>query len=398
MRSASPGARPGAVRRVPPRAGDIRVAVDAMGGDHAPGAAVAGAVLAARELGIPVWVVGHEDVVGVQLADHETRDLPITVHHAPDIVRMDESPVLAVRRKPHCSIRAAFDLLHDGTVSAVVSAGHSGALIAGALFAVGRLPSVERPAIAVSIPVARGQVILLDAGANVDAQASHLVQFAVMGEVYARVLCGISAPRIGVLSNGEEESKGTETTRVASTALRAAPLDFVGYVEGRALCQGAVDVVVCDGFVGNAVLKAIEGFGELAGEVLSEAFRGTWKARLGYLLARRALGEVRARFDYSEYGGAPLLGINGTAIVAHGSSGPRAVRNAIRVAHESARLEVGGQMVDALRGLPAVTAEGGARRRRLWKHLRDRLAGMRDGHQSAGAGQAEDDHASRPVT
>jgi glycerol-3-phosphate acyltransferase PlsX len=398
VRSASPGAGREAVRHVLPRAGDIRVAVDAMGGDHAPEAAVAGAVLAARELGIPVWVVGHEDVVRVKLADHETRDLPITVHHAPDIVGMDEAPFLAVRRKPRCSIRAAFDLLQDGTVNAVVSAGHSGALIAGALFTVGRLPNVERPAIAVSIPVARGKVILLDAGANVDAEAGHLVQFAVMGEVYARVLCGISVPRIGVLSNGHEEGKGTETTRAASAALRAAPLDFVGYVEGHALCQGAVDVVVCDGFVGNAVLKAIEGFGELAGEVFSEAFRGSWKARLGCLLVRRALGEVRARFDYSEYGGAPLLGINGTAIVAHGSSGPRAVRNAIRVAHESARLEVGGQIVDALRGFPAVAAKGGARRRRLWKHLKDRLAGMRDGHQSAGAGETEDEHASMPVT
>lgn len=390
MRGTLPGAEPGASPDVPLRTENIRVAVDAMGGDHGPEAAVEGAVLAARELEIPVWVVGHEDVVQAQLEQQDARELPITVHHAPDIVQMDESPVVAVRRKPRCSIRAAFDLLHDGTVNAVVSAGHSGAVVAGGLFAVGRLPGIERPAIAVSIPVARGQVVLLDAGASVDAEAGHLVQFAVMGEVYARVLCGISTPRIGVLSNGAEESKGTETTRAVSALLRASPLEFVGYVEGNALCRGAADVVVCDGFVGNAVLKVIEGFGELAGDLLAEAFKRNWRTRLAYFLARRALGDMRSRFDYAEYGGAPLLGINGTAIVAHGSSGPRAIRNAIRVAYESARLEVGDQIVDALRAFPTLPVETGPRRRRLWKSLKNRLASIRDGHQSGGAEEPED--------
>jgi glycerol-3-phosphate acyltransferase PlsX len=357
----------------------MRVALDAMGGDHAPDATVAGAVMAARELGIPVWIVGHEDVLQAKLAAHDTRDLPLTVEHAPDLIRMDESPVVAIRRKPRCSMRVAFELLRDGTVDAVVSAGNSGAVMAGALLVLGRLPGIERPAIAVSIPSRQGHVVLLDAGANVDAEAVNLVQFAVMGEIYARVQRGVRTPRVGVLSNGEEESKGTETTRAASAVLKSGALNFVGYVEGRAIAQGAVDVVVCDGFVGNAVLKAIEGVGELAGELLRDVFSRGWRGRLAYLLARRGLSEMRRHLDHAEYGGAPLLGVDGVAIVAHGSSEPQAIRNAIRVAHESARLEIGRQIADAVRVLPPVLATDGRRRRRIWAQLRSRLANIREG-------------------
>jgi glycerol-3-phosphate acyltransferase PlsX len=391
VRSQWPGSEPGGLPQVSSDAEAMRVAVDAMGGDQAPDAAVAGAVLAARELRIPVWIVGHEDVLQAKLAEHDTRDLPITIQHAPEVIRMEESPVVAIRRKPRCSIRVALDLLRGGAVDAVVSAGNSGALMAGALFTLGRLPGVERPAIAVPIPTATGHVILLDAGANVDAHPSHLVQFAVMGDIYARVLRGVEAPRVGVLSNGEEESKGTERTRATSAALRAIPLNFTGYVEGRGLCQGEVDVAVCDGFVGNAVLKAMEGFGELTAELLQQAFRRSWRTRLGYLLVRGALAEVRGRLDYSEYGGAPLLGVDGVAIVAHGSSGPRAIRNAIRVAHESARLEIGRQIMEAVRDLPAVLSPGGPRRRRIWNQLRERLAGVRDDRESPDGPAAADD-------
>jgi glycerol-3-phosphate acyltransferase PlsX len=363
----------------------VRVAIDAMGGDHAPEATVGGAVLAARELGIPVWIVGHEDVLQAKLADHDTRDLPLTVQHAPDLVRMDESPAVAIRRKPRCSMRVAFELLRDGTVDAVVSAGNSGAVMAGALLVLGRLPGIERPAIAVSVPSGDRHVILLDAGANVDAEPINLVQFAVMGEIYARVLCGIDTPRVGVLSNGEEESKGTEGTRAACAALKTVPLNFVGYVEGRAIGQGGADVVVCDGFVGNAVLKAIEGFGDVAGTLLRGVFSSGWRGRLAYFLTRRAVVEMRERLDYAEYGGAPLLGVDGVAIVAHGSSGPQAIRNAIRVAHDSARLELGRQIVAAVQALPPVLAAEGRRRRRIWAQLRNRLASIRDGQDASDA-------------
>lgn len=379
MRSAWPRPRKRRPRRSPAAAEGMRVAIDAMGGDNAPEATVAGAVLAARELGARVWLVGHQDVLRARLERHAAEHLPIVLHHAPDVIGMDEPPVAAVRRKPRCSLRATLDLLRDGTVDAVVSAGNSGAVLAGALFTVGPLPGVDRPAIAVPVPAVHGHVILVDAGASVEADTVHLVQFAVMGETYARALGGSARPRVALLSNGQEPGKGTETTRAASRVLRTLSMNFIGYIEGRDLSQDVADVVVCDGFVGNAVLKAVEGFGMTASRLLRDAFGSTWRGRLGYVLARGALTQFRQRLDYAEYGGAPLLGVDGVAIIAHGSSGPVAIRNAIRVAHDSARLGVNGKIVDALRALPPAETAAGERRRRLWAQLRGRLAAKRDG-------------------
>jgi len=373
-------------RRSPAAGEGMRVAIDAMGGDHAPDATVAGAVLAARELGARVWLVGHQDVLRARLERHAAEHLSIVLHHAPDVIGMDEPPVAAVRRKPRCSLRVTLDLLREGTVDAVVSAGNSGAVLAGALFTIGPLPGVDRPAIAVPMPAEHGHVILVDAGASVDADAMHLVQFAVMGETYARALRGQARPRVALLSNGQEAGKGTETTRAASRLLRTLPINFIGYVEGRDLAQDVADVVVCDGFVGNAVLKAVEGFGVTASRLLREAFRRTWRGRLAYLLARDALSPFRERMDYAEYGGAPLLGIDGVAIVAHGSSGPVAIRNAIRVAHDSARLGVNAELADALRALPPQESAASERRRRLWEQLRGRLAARRDGRDASATG------------
>jgi glycerol-3-phosphate acyltransferase PlsX len=361
----------------------MRVAIDAMGGDHAPDATVGGAVLAARELGARVWLVGHQDVLRARLERHAADQLPIVLHHAPDVIGMDEPPVAAVRRKARCSLRVTLDLLRDGTVDAVVSAGNSGAVLAGALFTVGPLPGVDRPAIAVPMPAVHGHVILVDAGASVDADPLHLVQFAVMGETYARALGDHARPRVALLSNGQEASKGTETTRAATRMLRTLPINFIGYVEGRDLSQDVADVVVCDGFVGNAVLKAVEGFGMTASRLLRDAFGRTVRGRLGYLLARGALTQFRERLDYAEYGGAPLLGVDGVAIVAHGSSGPVAIRNAIRVAHDSARLRLTGKIADALRALPPAETAASERRRRLWEQLRGRLAARRDGRETS---------------
>jgi glycerol-3-phosphate acyltransferase PlsX len=284
------------------------------------------------------------------------------------------------------------DLLREGTVDAVVSAGNSGAVLAGALFTLGPLSGVDRPAIAVAMPTARGPVILLDAGASVEADAQHLVQYAVMGDVYAQALGGISRPRIGILSNGREPGKGTESTRAASAVLQGLPLNFVGYVEGRDLAGDTADVVVCDGFVGNAVLKAVEGFGMLTLQLLQESFRRSWRGRVAFLLARKSLAGMRARMDYAEYGGAPLLGVDGIAVVAHGSSGPLAIRNAIRAAHDAARLGVNTKIVDVLRQLPPTPGSiGRQRRRRLWRELRGRFAGLRDGREPAGAKRERDD-------
>ncbi len=370
------------VRQPLARTDSVRVAIDAMGGDHGPEATVAGAVLATRELGVPIWLVGHADVLRAKLAEHDAGGLPLTIQHAPDVIRMEDAPVAAVRRKPRSSLRVAFDLLQGGRVDALVSAGNSGAVMAAGLFTVGSLPGVERPAIAVPIPATRGLVVLLDAGASVEADPRHLAQYALMGHVYARVLSGLSAPRVGLLSNGREESKGTHATRAASRMLRQLPVQFVGYVEGRELCDGDVDVVVCDGFVGNAVLKTIEGFGALATELLSGAFKRTWQGRLGYLLARGAMAEIRERLDYAEYGGAPLLGLGGVAIVAHGSSGARAIRNAVRVAHDSVRLEKNRQIVDAISGLQA-PPPATRRRRRLWQQIKGQFGRIRDGEPGA---------------
>ena len=382
MRSAWPRLRKRRPRRSPAAADGMRVAIDAMGGDHAPEATVAGAVLAARELGARVWLVGHQDVLRARLAPHAPEHLPIVLHHAPDVIGMDEPPVAAVRRKPRCSLRVTLDLLRDGTVDAVVSAGNSGAVLAGALFTVGALPGVDRPAIAVPMPAVHGHVILVDAGASVEADVLHLVQYAVMGETYARALGGNARPRVALLSNGQEPGKGTETTRAASRVLGTLPLNFIGYVEGRDLPRDVADVVVCDGFVGNAVLKAVEGFGMTTSQLLREAFGRTWRGRLGYVLARGPLAQFRQRLDYAEYGGAPLLGVDGVAVVAHGSSGPVAIRNAIRVAHDSARLGVNREIVNALRSVPSAESVASERRRRLWAQLRGRLATRRDGRET----------------
>ena len=374
---------PHPARDTPVRHDGVRVAIDAMGGDHAPEATVGGAVLAARELGVAVALVGHADVVRGQLAEFDVEDLSISVEHAPDVIRMDEPPVSAVRRKPRSSLRASFELLRTGRVDAVVSAGNSGAVMAAGLFSVGGLSGVDRPAIAVPIPVAHGHVVLLDAGASVEASARDLVQYALMGQVYARVLSGIAAPRVALLSNGQEDSKGTEATRAASAELRQLPIGFVGYVEGRDICRGSVDVVVCDGFVGNAVLKALEGFGGMTLELLRAAFLRSWQGRIGYWLARRALAEVRDRLDDAEHGGAPLLGLDGVAIVAHGNASARAIRSAVRVAHDSVRLEMNRQIAEALASLSPIS-ESGPRRGRLWRQLRGRFTAGRDGGDSSG--------------
>lgn len=315
----------------------MRVALDAMGGDNAPAIEVEGAVAVCREYGIPVTLVGDRPRLEAELARHHITGLDIDVFHASEVVGMHDSASDAVRKKKNSSVRLAFELVKEGKACAAVSAGNSGATMAAGMFVLKRIKGIERPAIAQIFPTLKGQTLVLDVGGNVDCKPIHLVQFAVMGEVYARYAMGISSPSVGLLSNGEEDSKGNELTRETNEILRQTSLNYAGYVEGRDIFKGTVEVVVCDGFVGNVVLKLSEGLAEAAGLMLKGEIVKSWVSKLGYLFVRGAFGRFKKIVDYAEYGGAPLLGINGVGMICHGGSNVKAIKNAIRFAHEYAQ-------------------------------------------------------------
>ncbi len=324
------------------------VAVDAMGGDHAPSHEVAGAVMAARRWQVSVALVGQVDQIERELANHSTDGLKISVHAASEVVGMCESASQAVRKKKNSSIRVAFDMVKDGAADAIVSTGNSGATMAAGMFVLKRIQGIDRPAIATIVPNLVDQSVILDVGGNVDCKPLNLVQFALMGDVFARQMLGKTGPRVGLLSNGEEESKGNELTRDAHQLLKSAPFNYVGYIEGRDIYNGAVDVVVCDGFVGNVVLKVSEGLAEALGKMLKAEFSSRFMSRIGYLMAKPALKAFRKKVDYAEYGGAPLLGIQGTGMICHGSSSPRAIMNAIRMAYDYEARQVNRQLIEQL--------------------------------------------------
>ncbi|MFQ5925816.1 MAG: phosphate acyltransferase PlsX [Terriglobia bacterium] len=317
----------------------LRIAVDAMGGDHAPQAEVEGAVLAARTYGVGVVLVGQQEVLRQELARHDAGSLPIGIVHASEVITMAESAVRSVRRKRDSSIRVAAKLVADGETDGLVSAGNTGAGMATLKLELGSLPGVDRPALASVLPTKRGTVaVLVDVGANVDCKPHHLEQFAIMGEVYYRVMFGVQRPRVGLLSIGEEASKGNELVRETHRLLKGSPLnfDFIGNVEGQDIFSGDVEVVVCDGFIGNVALKISEGTAEALRDMLKIALSRTLQAKVGYVLSRQAYEDFRKRVDYSEYGGAPLLGIRGVGVICHGRSNSNAIKNAIRVAMEFA--------------------------------------------------------------
>jgi glycerol-3-phosphate acyltransferase PlsX len=314
----------------------MRVAVDAMGGDHGPAVVVDGAVAAARHADVGVTLVGASGELRAELARHpDASRLDILVEHAADAVGMGERPAEALRRKPQSSIRVAADLVARGRADALFSAGNTGATVLAAYTGFGLLRGAERPALAATVPTRRGAGVLLDIGANADCRPSHLVAFAAMGTVFARVGLGIAEPTVGVLSIGEEETKGNELTREAFRLLREMPLRFAGNVEARELYSGAADVVVCDGFTGNVVIKVSEGIVGMVELMLGEEFAAM--AGDGARLAVEAFGHFRARVDYSEYGGAPLLGVGRPVVVGHGRSSAKAVSNAILMAARFAR-------------------------------------------------------------
>lgn len=340
------------------------VAVDAMGGDHAPGAIVRGAVNAARK-GLPVILVGPEARVREELSRAGAEaSLPLELHNASEVVEMHDHPGQAMRRKKDNSIRVCFELVESGRACAMVSAGNSGAVMAGAIFVLGRPPGVERPAIITVLPGLKGPAIMLDMGAVVDAKPIHLVQFALMGEVWSRRVLGVARPRVAILANGEEDSKGTELTRTVAAALRRSSLGFAGYCEGRDLLTGELDVIVTDGFTGNVALKAMEGTARVMGELLKGTLRSSARAMLGGLLARPALEAMKRRMDWREVGGAPLVGVNGVGFISHGRADEYAIEVAVRRAGEAARTHFTDEIARAVAPsealLAAVEAEAGS--------------------------------------
>ncbi|TDA65654.1 MAG: phosphate acyltransferase PlsX [Clostridia bacterium] len=329
----------------------MRIAVDAMGGDYAPGEVIKGAQLAAAEYAVEILLVGNSETLKAEL-DHQGPDR-ITIVHASEVIHMDDQPALALRRKKNASIAVATSLVKSGEALGLVSAGSTGAQMAAALLTLGRLPGISRPAIATLVPTLAGPKVLLDAGANVDCKPQHLVQFAGMGSIYAEKILGIKAPRVGLLNVGVEITKGNELTLAAYPLLQQSGLNFIGNIEPREIPTGECDVIVCDGFVGNCLLKFGEGLASAALNMLKEEIGRHLLSRMGAALLVPSLKFMGARFDYSEYGGAPLLGVNGVSIVCHGSSRAKAIKNAIRLAMqcvENRFVEHIGQSMAGLKG------------------------------------------------
>jgi glycerol-3-phosphate acyltransferase PlsX len=334
----------------------ITIALDAMGSDSAPRPEVEGAILASREFEVRVLLIGQPPALKTELARHSKRGAEIEIVPASEVITMGDPPLQAYRKKKDSSMHVAARLVKSGDAAAMVTAGNTGAAMATARFLLGMLPSVDRPALAAPFPTARGGTsVLLDVGANVDSRPAHLVQFAVMGENYYRTIFGTKKPRIGLLSIGEEESKGNELVRETFARLKKTPLNFVGNVEGKEIFAGDVDVIVCDGFIGNVALKISEGVAQHIGGMLKKALNSTLSAQVGAMFSRSAFQEFKRQIDYSEYGGAPLLGVRGVTVIGHGRSNANAVKNAIRVGTELVRSKVE-EKIEAELSVPAVRA------------------------------------------
>ena len=316
------------------------IAVDAMGGDNAPAVEVEGAIQAARDLRARILLVGQEERIRAELrrqgvANPRRQRLHIEVVNASEVITMHDPVAQSVRRKRDSSIRVAARLVREGKAHGLVSAGNTGAVMATAKLVLGTLPSVDRPALAGIFPTITGQgTVLLDVGANAECKAEHLEQFAIMGSIYSRSILGVRAPRVGLMSIGEEDIKGNDLTKESQILLKDAPVNFIGNVEGRDIFTGEVDVVVCDGFTGNVILKTSEGLVEAIMGLLKTELGQTVLTQTGAILSRQAFRSVKKRLDYSEFGGAPLLGCKQVVLICHGSSTPKAIRNAIRIAKE----------------------------------------------------------------
>ena len=331
----------------------VTIALDAMGGDHFPKSEVEGALEAVKAFDVKVVLVGREEVICKELDHHpDWKSLPLEIKHASEQITMDDSAGKAVRAKKDSSIRVAMRLVRNGIAQGVVSAGNTGAVMATAKIVQGMLPGVDRPALASVFPTVNGaSAVMLDVGANVDCTPHMLAQFAIMGEAYARVILHIERPRVGLLSIGEEEHKGNALTHEAQPLLKALKdIHFIGNVEGRDVYTGSVDVIVCDGFVGNVALKVSEGLVEVIRKMLKESMTANLARKMGAYLAQGAFQDFKRRVDYAEFGGAPLLGLNGLCVICHGRSNAKAIRNAIRIAKEFAEGNINGRIASELDG------------------------------------------------
>src|SRR5258705_13907142 len=330
----------------------VTIAVDAMGADHAPKPEVEGAIRAVKTLGVKVILVGREEVIRRELAQHEDAEsLPIEVVHASEHVTMEDSAAKAMRAKRDSSMRVASRMVRDKHADGFVSAGNSGACMAIAKTVMGVVPGVDRPALSGLFPTLKGTpVVVVDVGANVDCTPRMVAQFAVMGEIYSRIVLHLESPRVGLLSIGEEELKGNELTRSATPLLKELGINFIGNVEGRDIYTGKADVIVCDGFIGNVALKVSEGVVDIVKHMLQESLEATITRKIGYVLSKAAYTDFKKRVDYSEIGGAPLLGVKGVCIVCHGRSNANAIKNAIRVAAEFSRGHINHLIESALGG------------------------------------------------
>jgi glycerol-3-phosphate acyltransferase PlsX len=312
----------------------MKIALDAMGGDYAPSATVKGAVLAVNEYGMDAILVGDEDKIIKELAQESFPSHKIKIIHSPQVVGMSEPPSQALRQKKSSSIKMAVDLVRSGEADALVSAGNSGVTMATSQLVLGKLKGVDRVAIAAPMPTLKGTSVLIDAGANVDCKAPHLFQFAIMGQSYTRALFELPEPKIGLLGIGEEDDKGNTLTKESFKLLKNLGDRFIGNIEGKEVFMGAADIVVCDGFVGNVVLKVSEGLAEAMAAMIKKEISERFLSILGYYFMKPALKSYRKKTDYSEYGGAPLLGLNKISIISHGRSSPKAIKNALRIASE----------------------------------------------------------------
>ena len=343
-----------------------------MGGDYAPHAVIEGAILAVQELDCTVILVGDREVLVPILEKLPHPGGRVIVKHASEVVRMDEAPRKALNNKPDSSIRKTFELVKSGEADAAMSAGNSGAAMLSGLFILGTLPSVDRPCIGSILPTVNGRVVMLDAGANVDCKPHNLVQFAFMGHALAKYTLGIPSPKIGLLSIGEEAGKGNEVVRTTYRILKKSDLNFHGNVEGGDIFVDKVDVIVCDGFVGNVALKTAEGVAQALGARLKEEIRSSLLGRFGYLFMRPSLKRFKRHFDYTEYGGALLLGIDGIGVVAHGRSNPVAIKNALRISHEYARTKIDRRVWEEVETSTELRQSLGEKVHQVFEHIKEK--------------------------
>jgi phosphate acyltransferase len=336
----------------------MNIALDVMGGDNAPHEVIAGAVLAAREYGIAVSLVGKPDVIARELTKHDVRGLKLPIVPASEVIEMEDKPATAVRAKKDSSMVVACQLVKAGKADAFVTCGNTGGALAAGILHIGRMKGIQRPALITPFPTQTGFCLILDVGANVDSRPEHLQQFAVMGSIYSKRIMGVRSPTVRILSNGEEQGKGSQLVLEAATLLEKTPgITFLGNIEGRDIVNDLADVVVTDGFTGNVLIKTAEGVGKLIRTILVEELTASPISSLGGLLAKSALRRLSRRIDDSEFGGAVLLGLSNLVVVAHGRSNANAVRHAIRVAKQSIDYKIVNEIQAGVQVIPKEAAE-----------------------------------------